>query len=310
MTHDCLPQEARYLSANRYFRSRFGGKTYKLALDGGMTCPNRDGTCGTGGCIFCSSGGSGEFAEPQCDDILLQIARAKARVADKAGKEPRYIAYFQSYTNTYAPVAQLRALFEAAMAPDDIVALSVATRPDCITEDVLSLLAELNGKKPLFVELGLQTSSDETARFIRRGYVLPVYDAAVAALREKGIHVITHIIFGLPGETRETMLDTVRHAVSAGTDGVKLQLLQVLKNTDLASMWGAGKVATLTKDAYIDLVCDALTLIPPQVVIHRLTGDPPRSLLLAPMWATDKKGVMNAMHVRMKERDIRQGMNI
>ncbi len=302
--------ENRYLSANAYFKARFGHKVYKLSLDGGMTCPNRDGTCGTGGCIFCSAGGSGEFAEPMHADIATQLTRAKARVEKKAGQDARYITYFQSYTNTYAPVAHLRQLFTAAMTPDDIVALSVATRPDCLSDEVLDLLGELNKVKPVFVELGLQTSSDRTVLLIRRGYPTGVYDTAVAALRMRGIHVITHIIFGLPGETREDMLSTVRHAVAAGTDGVKLQLLQVLRDTTLAEMWQRGEVEVLDKDFYIDLVCDALTCIPPHVVIHRMTGDPPRKLLLAPMWSTDKKGVMNDLAHRMAERDIHQGSNL
>ncbi len=300
----------RYLSANTYFKKRFGGKVYKLALDGGMTCPNRDGTCGTRGCIFCSSGGSGEFAEPACEDIALQIERAKIRVRKKAGDACRYIAYFQSYTNTYAPVTRLRELFEAAICPAEIVALSVGTRPDCLSREVLDLLADINKRKPVFVELGLQTSSDESAERIRRGYPLSVYDSAVCALKALGIHVVTHVIFGLPEETREDMLATVRHAVSLGTDGLKIQLLQVLKETDLASMWEKGKVNPLSREAYIDLVCDTLAIIPPHVVMHRLTGDPPRSLLLAPAWATDKKGVINALSKRIKERNIFQGMSL
>ncbi len=297
----------RYHSANTYFQSRFGCKTYKLALDGGMTCPNRDGTVGTGGCIFCSSSGSGEFAEKPCDSIEEQLARAKRRVANKVGDAPRYIAYFQSYTNTYAPAVYLRQLYLSAIAPEDIVALSIATRPDCLPPEVLDLLGEINAIKPVFVELGLQTCRDDTAELIHRGYPTRVYMAAVDALRAKGIHVITHIIFGLPGESAEDMLATVKYAVNAGTNGLKLQLLQVLQGTALAELWREGKVKTLSKETYIDLVCDALRYIPPQVVIHRLTGDPPRALLLAPSWATDKKGVLNALNKRMRERNIVQG---
>ncbi len=304
---EMFPGGLRYYSASEYFKARFGGKTYKLSLDGGMTCPNRDGKCGTGGCIFCSAGGSGEFAEPVCEDIGTQLERAKTRVIHKVGDHPQYIAYFQNYTNTYAPVERLRSLFESAIAPTDIVALSVATRPDCLSDEVLDLLAEMRIRKPVFVELGLQTSSDRSAEMIGRGYLTDVYDRAVSALRARDIHVITHIIFGLPGEDRDIMLNTVRHAVQAGTSGVKLQLLQVLKGTRLASLWERGEVEPLSRDTYIDLICDALMFIPPEIVIHRLTGDPPRSLLLAPQWATDKKGVMNALHARMRERNILQG---
>ncbi len=299
--------EVRYLSANRYFQALFGGKVYKLALDGGMTCPNRDGTCGTRGCIFCSAGGSGEFAEGQCDDIALQIDRAKMRVRGKAGRDPHYIAYFQSYTNTYAPVAYLRKLFFSAIAQEDIVGLSIGTRPDCLSDEVLALLDELNHIKPVIVELGLQTSDEKTAVLIRRGYALPVYDRAVMKLGGINIHVVTHIIFGLPGEGKEQMMESVRHAIKAGTNGVKLQLLQVLKETDLASLYERGAFKTLEMTEYIDLICDALRILPPDIVVHRITGDPPRKLLVAPAWATDKKGVLNAVIRALHARDIHQG---
>ncbi len=305
--HNLPDKKPRFYSANMYFQDTFGAKTYKLALDGGMTCPNRDGTCGTGGCIFCSRGGSGEFAEKQCDNIALQIERAKERVKHKAGSTPRYIAYFQNYTNTYAPVSYLRGLFTSAQEVEDIVGLSIGTRPDCLPHDVLELLQELNQIKPVIVELGMQTASEQTAALIRRGYPLVVYDNAVRELRARGIHVVTHIIFGLPGETREQMLDSVRHAVEAGTDGLKLQLLQVLRGTDLVQMWERGEFDTLPRETYVELVCDAIRIIPPHIVMHRLTGDPPRSLLLMPMWATDKKGVMNDLNRRLLERDIYQG---
>ena len=283
-------------SANHYFRARFGCKVYKLALDGGMTCPNRDGTLDTRGCIFCSAGGSGDFAEPLCGNIEEQLDRAKSRVAAKAGPEARYIAYFQSYTNTYAPAERLEALFAPVLARPEIVALSVATRPDCLPAPVLDLLERLNREKPVFVELGLQTIHPQTAAFIRRGYDLPVFDRAMRELQARGLEPIVHVILGLPGENETDMLETVRYVGASGAAGIKLQLLHVLEHTDLAALWRQGKVPTMTLEEYAVLLGRCLQVLPPEIVIHRLTGDGAKKDLLAPLWTADKKHVLNYMN--------------
>ena len=272
----------RYYSLNEYLQKQFGEKVYKLALDGGMTCPNRDGTLDTRGCIFCSAGGSGDFAEPSTDSIAEQIERAKRRIADKTSAK-KFIAYFQSYTNTYAPVARLRQLFTQAIMQPEIAALSVATRPDCLPPEVLDLLSELNAKKPVFVELGLQTVHERTAQFIRRRYPLSVFDEAVRNLRAIGVHIVVHAILGLPFETKEQMLETVRYIGTCGAHGIKLQLLHVLRGTDLEPLYESGTFRTLESDEYIDLLCECLERLPPQIVIHRLTGDAPKKLLIAPL---------------------------
>ena len=286
-----------YISLSEYLKARFGCKVYKLALEGGMTCPNRDGTCGVGGCIFCAADGSGAFAQTG-DTVFAQIEAAKARVAGKI-RDGKYIAYFQSFTNTYAPVSYLEPLFRAAIDHPDVAVLSIATRPDCLPEDVLNLLAELNRIKPVWVELGLQTIHPDTARYIRRGYELPVYDRAVSDLKARGIEVITHVILGLPGESREQMLDTVRY-VGARTDGIKLQLLHVLRGTDLARDYAAGRFRTLELDEYCDLIVDCLRCLPEHVVIHRLTGDGAKKDLIAPLWSGDKKRVLNTLNRRIE----------
>ena len=277
---------------NEYLRERFGCKVYKIALNGGFTCPNRDGTLGTGGCIFCSAGGSGEFAEDAGKNITQQIEDGKRRVEAKI-KEGRYIAYFQAFTNTYAPVERLRALYEEAIRHPDIVALSIATRPDCLPEEVLSLLSEMNRRKPVFVELGLQTIHPATAEYIRRGYDLSVYDRAVEQLRERGLEVITHVILGLPGETVEDMVETVRYVCSGGATGIKLQLLHILAGTDLEKEYLEGRVPVLSEDEYIDILKACVREIPEDVVIHRLTGDGDKRILIAPLWSGDKKHVWN-----------------
>lgn len=287
----------RYTSLSEYLKARFGCKVYKLALEGGMTCPNRDGTCGVGGCIFCAADGSGAFAQTG-DTVFAQIEAAKARVAGKI-RDGKYIAYFQSFTNTYAPVSYLESLFRAAIDHPDVAVLSIATRPDCLPEDVLNLLAELNRIKPVWVELGLQTIHPDTARYIRRGYELPVYDRAVSDLKARGIEVITHVILGLPGESREQILDTVRY-VGARTDGIKLQLLHVLRGTDLARDYAAGRFRTLELDEYCDLIVDCLRCLPEHVVVHRLTGDGAKKDLIAPLWSGDKKRVLNTLNRRIE----------
>lgn len=283
------------MTLNEYLKNEFGEKVYKFSLNGGFTCPNRDGTKGDRGCIFCSEGGSGEFAEDPSLSITEQIERGKNRVAKKY-KGHSYIAYFQAFTGTYAPVEKLRSLYTEAINHPDVVCLSIATRPDCLPDDVLDLLEELNTIKPVWVELGLQTIHPETATYIRRGYDLPVYDQAVENLRSRGLSVITHVILGLPGETKEDMKETVSYVVKGGISGIKLQLLHVLKGTDLEKDYLEGKFKTLEMDEYMDILKECLTLIPDDVVIHRMTGDGDKKILVAPMWSADKKRVINEIN--------------
>lgn len=280
---------------NAYYREKYGCKVYKLAIDGGFTCPNRDGTLGTGGCIFCSGSGSGDFAERDCGSVTAQLEKAKRRVSDKI-KNGKYIAYFQAFTNTYAPVERLRRLFYEAIGPADIVGLSVGTRPDCLSEETVELLAQINGIKPVTVELGLQTIHEETARYIRRGYENPVYFDAVWRLKAAGIEVVTHIILGLPGETAEMAARTTWAAVAAGTDGIKFQLLHVLRGTDLAADYEAGRFRCLTLEEYAEWLKKCLAQVPENVVIHRITGDGPKKDLIAPVWSADKKRVLNELN--------------
>ena len=294
-----------YYSLNEYLQKTFGEKVYKISLNGGMTCPNRDGALGSRGCIFCSEGGSGEFAACGMLPVKEQIEQAKRRIAQKSDCR-RFIAYFQPFTNTYAPVDYLRGIFEEAIKPDEIVALSIATRPDCLGEDVLRLLCELNNIKPVWVELGLQTVHESSAEYIRRGDPLRTYDEAARRLREMGINVITHIILGLPNESREMMLESVRYA-GERSDGIKLQLLHVLKGTDLLSDYRRGSFETLSLDEYADLLCDCIEVLPPNVVIHRLTGDGDKKLLVAPMWSADKKRVLNTIQKALRDRNVTQG---
>ena len=288
----------KFLTASEYFEKRFGGKVYKLALSSSDTCPNRDGRVGVGGCTFCAEG-SGGFAE-RGESATEMIERAKVRVSAKI-KKGGYIAYFQSFTSTYAPLSRLERLFTEAITRADVVALSVATRPDCLPSDVIELLSRLNAIKPVFVELGLQTMHERTAQAINRCYPLQAYDEACATLRARGINVITHVILGLPGESREDMLDTVRH-VCATADGIKLQLLHVLKGTELAESYARGEFETLGMEEYVDIVCDALALLPEGMVVHRITGDAPKRLLVAPLWSADKKKTLNYLTARITER--------
>ena len=295
----------RYCSLNEALHRSFGAKVYKLALQGVSTCPNRDGTVGNRGCIFCSECGSGEFAAVGAD-MAEQIADAKRRVAGKVPSDAKYIAYFQSFTNTYAPVETLRALFTAAMEPEEIVALSVATRPDCLGEEVLSMLEELNGRKPVWVELGLQTIHEETARYIRRGYDLPVFDKAVRALKARGMTVIVHQIIGLPGETAEMIWQTADYIAKSGADGVKFHLLHVLRGTDLAEDFAAGKFSALEMEEYFRLLSGCIERQRPDMVIHRLTGDGAKRELIAPQWSGDKKRVLNELHRYLEAHDVQQ----
>lgn len=288
------------ITVNEYCKKQFGEKLYKISLNGGMSCPNRDGKLDVRGCIFCSAGGSGDFAPDRSIPLDEQIEDAKRRVSSKY-KGTHYIAYFQAYTNTYAPVEKLRALFMPVIKREDIAVLSIATRPDCLSDEVLDLLRELNDIKPVWVELGLQTIHEKTADYIRRGYSLPVYDKAIRDLEAIGIHTITHLILGLPGETKEDMLQSVRYVSDCGSQGIKLQLLHVLKGTDLASDYEKGLFRTLLFDEYIDLLADCVRVLPKDMIVHRLTGDGPKNLLIAPMWSADKKRVMNAIHQRLKK---------
>lgn len=294
-----------YRSLNAYLRETFGCKVYKLALSAGCTCPNRDGTIGTRGCIFCS--GSGEFAASAALPVAEQITRAKRLVAAKAGPEARYIAYFQDYSNTYAPADTLRPLFMAAIEQPEICALSIATRPDCLLPEILALLSELREKKPVWVELGLQTIHPATAHYIRRGYPLSVFDSAVRQLKVLDIHVIAHMILGLPGETPDMMVQTARYIGQSGADGIKLHLLHVLAGTDLADDYAAGKFDTMTLDAYLSVLEDCLRVLPRGIVIHRMTGDGAKRSLIAPLWSADKKWVLNAINRRFLSDDLEQG---
>ena len=280
---------------NEYYREKFGCKVYKLSLDAGLTCPNRDGTVGTGGCIFCSAYGGGEFAEGGMDPIEVQLDRAKQRVSGKI-KEGKFIAYFQSFTNTYAPVERLRQLYLDAIAPEDVVGLAIGTRPDCLDPEVVQLLREVNALKPVSVELGLQTIHEDTARYIRRGYPADVYSDAVQRLKEAGIEVVTHIILGLPGENPQMAVQTTRAAVAAGTDGVKFHLLHVLKNTDLEREYAQGKFETLTLEEYGAWLKACIDVLPENTVVHRITGDGAKRDLIAPLWSADKKRVLNYLH--------------
>ena len=285
---------------NQHYREKFGCKVYKLSLDGGFTCPNRDGTLSTGGCIFCSASGGGSFAEKDCGSIEAQLEKAKIRVQSK-NKGGKYIAYFQAFTNTYAPVSRLREIYYAAIQPEYIVGLSIGTRPDCLGQDVIDLLAEINRVKPVSVELGLQTVHEETARYIRRGYDTEVYFDAVRRLKAAGMEVVTHIILGLPGESAEMAAETTRQAVAAGTDGVKFHLLHVLRGTDLEQDYLAGTFSVLTMEEYGAILKQCIALLPERVVVHRITGDGDKRELVAPLWSGDKKRVLNYLHQLLQD---------
>lgn len=284
-----------YLSLSEYYKQRFGCKVYKLSLDAGFTCPNRDGRVGVGGCTFCTGDGSGFFAEELCESIPAQLEKAKIRVRNKI-KDGKFIAYFQAFSNTYAPVATLEKLYRQAMEPADIVGLSIGTRPDCLPDEVIGLLSELNRIKPISVELGLQTIHDDTADAFHRGYKTEVYFDAVKRLKNAGIEVVTHIILGLPGETASQMLETTEAVISAGTDGVKFHLLHVLKGTALEQDYLAGKFRCLTLEEYGQILKACLQLVPPHVVVHRITGDGAKKHLVAPLWSGDKKTVLNYLN--------------
>ena len=298
--------EKPYHSLDYELKQTFGEKVYRLSLNGGMSCPNRDGTIAAGGCIFCSAGGSGDFASRPVLSVTDQIEQAKVLVRKKTDCR-KYIAYFQAYTNTYAPADYLRRIFTEALDHPDIAVLSIATRCDCLPDDVLALLAECNRIKPVWVELGLQTIHDETLDVIRSGFHYSQYESAVSALAELGIPVITHLILGLPGETREMMLASVRQVASLPVSGIKLQLLHVLKGTDLGRLYEESPFPLFSLEEYCDFIVTCIEQLPPEMVIHRITGDGPRNLLLAPLWSTDKKRVLNTIHKRFRDRNTWQG---
>ncbi len=302
--------QKRYHSLDYELKKMYGRKIYKLALDGGMTCPNRDGTLDRRGCIFCSEGGSGDFAIGNRGNISTQIEEAKKLIALKLPdpENAKYIAYFQAYTNTYAPVEYLKSIFLEAIHHPDIVILSIATRPDCIPPEVLTLLAELNQIKPVWIELGLQTIHEQSADFIRRGYPLRVFEDCVNLLHQNGIPIIVHTILGLPKESKHDMLKTMEYISTLPVQGIKLQLLHILKGTDLGQLYENGTLTqVLSLEDYVDIVISCIERLPGELVIHRITGDGPKSLLLAPTWSSNKKLVLNSIHRQMKERDTYQG---
>ncbi len=295
-----------YHSLDYELKKHFGEKVYRLALNGGMSCPNRDGKIGTGGCIFCSAGGSGDFAADPSLSVTEQIEEAKTRLQNKRPVR-RYIAYFQAYTNTYAPVPYLRSIFSEALSRPEIVLLSIATRPDCLGKEVLDLLEELNRIKPVWVELGLQTVHEDTAAFLRRGYPLSVYEEAVRGLRKRGIEVITHVILGLPGENTERMFCTIRYLNRQDIQGIKFQLLHILKGTDLAAFYKQQPFFVPSLEEYTRWILSCTEILRPDLVIHRLTGDGPGALLLAPLWTRSKRHVLNTIHQAFREQNTWQG---
>ena len=298
--------DKRYYSLDSYIKETFGEKLYKISLDGGMTCPNRDGTLDTRGCIFCSAGGSGDFASDRRLVIKEQLAEGKQLVSKKyAGSS--YIAYFQAYTNTYASVSYLEKIFTEAMDDEEVKVLSIATRPDCLSAEILDLLFRLNQRKPVWVELGLQTIHETSANFIRRGYTLDVFEKAVYDLKKIGISVIVHTILYLPHETEDMMIETISYLNRLPIDGIKLQLLHILKGTDLADIYAKSPFHLPTMDEYFILLGKLLSRLRPDIVVHRLTGDGPKNLLLAPQWTGNKRLVLNAMQKYLKDADIWQG---
>ena len=302
--------QKRYHSLDYELKKKYGRKIYKLSLNGGMSCPNRDGTLDTRGCIFCSEGGSGDFAADFRLDIKTQIEEAKTKVTAKLPNPANtgYIAYFQAYTNTYAPVEYLRSIFTEAINHPDIIILSIATRPDCVNEEVLALLSELNQIKPVWIELGLQTCHEHTAALIRRGYPLRIFEVCVQSLHQAGISIIVHTILGLPKESKHDMLKTMEYISTLPVQGIKLQLLHILKGTDLGRSYEEGSLQEeLTLDTYVDIVISCIERLPEELVIHRITGDGPKNLLLAPLWSGNKRLVLNRIHSQMKERNTYQG---
>lgn len=296
----------RIYTLNQYYRQTFGEKVYKLSLDGGFTCPNRDGTIGTGGCIFCSAGGSGDFASDRTLSITEQLEAAKQIFSAKyTGR--KYVAYFQAFTNTYGPLSFLDKIYREAIAPQEIAGLSIGTRPDCLPQETIDLLKDINLIKPVFLELGLQTIHAKTADFIRRGYPLKVFEDAVFRAKKAGLNVVVHIILGLPGESKEMMLETIKHLNTLPIDGIKMSMLHVLKDTDLADYYVNVGFSVFEQDEYIDLVIDCLEILRKDIVVHRMTGDGPKEILIAPLWSLNKRAVLNGIQKRLKERNTWQG---
>lgn len=298
--------DKRYHSLDYHLKETFGEKVYRISLNGGMTCPNRDGTIGSGGCIFCSEGGSGDFSESSSLSITEQIEQGKKRLQNKTNCN-KFIAYFQAYTNTYAPVDFLRGIFTEAIMRPNIVVLSIATRPDCIDDGILDLLEELNQIKPVWIELGLQTIHETTSQLIRRGFTLSCYEACVEKLLARNLTVVTHVILGLPGETKEMMEETVGYIAKSRISGIKLQLLHVLKNTAMADMYQQNPFPVFSMEDYCNFIVDCIERLPEDMVIHRITGDGPRALLIEPWWSTDKKRVLNTIQKEFKTRNTWQG---
>lgn len=298
----------RYHSLNYFLRDKFGEKVFKISLDGGFSCPNRDGKISSGGCLFCSERGSGDFAGNREVSITKQFENIKEMMAQK-WKNGKYIAYFQAYTNTYAPIEELRKKYEEALNQEDVVAIAIATRPDCLEEDVLDLLEEINKRVYLWIELGLQTCNDETAKIINRGYKLEVFESAMKKLRERNIDVVVHDILGLPGETKEDMLKTIDYIAHSGAKGIKLHLLHLMKHTPMVKLYETGKLEFLSQEDYIELITKGITLLPKDIVVHRLTGDAPRNLLIGPMWSLKKWEVLNSIDKSLEDNDLWQGRN-
>ncbi|AIY83032.1 radical SAM superfamily protein [Clostridium baratii str. Sullivan] len=296
----------RYHSLNYFLRDRFKEKVFKISLDGGFSCPNRDGTISKGGCLFCSESGSGDYAGDRELSITKQFCDVK-EMMNKKWKEGKYIAYFQAFTNTYAPVEELKRKYNEALKQEGVVAIAIATRPDCLQDEVLELLEEINKKFYVWVELGLQTVSDETARKINRGYKLEVYEDAIKRLKERNIDFVTHCIFGLPGETKEDMLRSVDYIAHSGSKGIKFHLLHLMKHTPMVKLYERGELEFLSQDDYIDLICKSIAMLPEDMVVHRLTGDAPRDLLIGPMWSLKKWEVLNAIDKALVDNEIYQG---
>ena len=296
----------RYNSIDYYLKKTFGEKVYRLSLHGGMTCPNRDGRLGSRGCIFCSPAGSGDFAQNASIPIPQQLEAAKAQIRAKRNCQ-KFIAYFQAFTNTYAPTAYLRRIFTEAICDSEVAVLSIATRPDCLPEDVLTLLEELNQSKPVWVELGLQTIHPQTRRFIRSGFSLACFQDAMDRLAQRQIPVIAHVILGLPGETHQQMLETVSYVGRLKAFGIKLQLLHILSGTDLGTFYQQQPFPLFSQESYCETIADCLEILPPDITIHRLTGDGPKDLLIAPLWSRAKRNVLNQIHQTLKSRDTWQG---
>lgn len=298
----------RYHSLNYFLRNKFNEKIYKISLDGGFTCPNRDGKVAKGGCTFCSARGSGDYAGSRILSITEQFEDRK-KMMEKKWKDGRYIAYFQAYTNTYAPVEELKTKYDEALAQENVVALSIATRPDCLDDDVLDFLEEINKKTYLWVELGLQTINDETAHNFNRGYDFEIFDRGLKKLQERGIEVVVHTIFGLPGESKEDMLKTIDYVAHSGAQGIKFHLLHLMKNTKMAEQYEKKEFELLSKEDYIELICKGVSMIPEEMVVHRLTGDAPRASLIGPMWSLKKWEVLNDIDKALVDNDIWQGKN-